>query len=141
MKTIRVNAATKSSSWIAVCSVVGPARKLRRICTVCTIVLPPVGAGAASFVENPPLPVPRPAVLVDHQTSVGLSGHGPANTAEGEAGATDSGPTREAYRVSSGVPLETIRRNASRCQSGRRPDHSRMVSMTVLGRGHGTTKD
>ena len=41
MKTIRVNAATKSSSWIAVCSVVGPARKLRRICTVCTIVLPP----------------------------------------------------------------------------------------------------
>jgi hypothetical protein len=103
MKTIRVNAATKSSSWFAVCSVVGPARKLRRICTVCTIVLPPAGAGAASFVENPPLPVPRPAVLVDHQTSVGLSGHGPANTAEGEAGtqggATDSGPTRKAYRV------------------------------------------
>ncbi|MGH6844094.1 MAG: hypothetical protein ACRECU_05105 [Methylocella sp.] len=71
--------------WIADCSVAGTARKLRRIRTVCTIVLPPVGAGAA-FAENPPLPVSRPAVLGNHLISVALSSHGPANTAEGEAG-------------------------------------------------------
>jgi Transglycosylase SLT domain len=90
-----------SSCWFVVCSLAGSARKLCLVCAVCTIVLAPAGAGAALFMENPPLPVPRPAALVDRQVSVGPSARGlaaEANTGT-PGGATDPGSSRKAYRA------------------------------------------
>lgn len=92
-----------SFHWFAVCSVVGPARKLRRICAACMMVLPAAGAAAESSVENPPLPVPRPQALAGPKSAASLPPHAPAQTVERDVGTpvspTDPGPTRKAYRV------------------------------------------